>query len=686
LNNSNSLSSHSSQEEDLLKVRLCALLHDIGKPLCWGVRKSWSHHVEFGFEILEYTFGKDVAKTAVSHHTTDAYAQYFHPGNKLERTISVADHIASGADRHISEDPSYGGAIPSRPVVMTHVLVSANNKPLYTVMPDELISFTEDFKRTFKDSQISEKVYDRVYQYISNSVLKRIPADTRNPYNDVSLFDHLRFTSAIANCIWSQKYSNTDPSSYRFGVICADTDRVSSFISRSPRLPDLRAGSSILSNAVKEAANQMKQNIGPECIVFEGGGSFLAISDPKFASSIKSQVMKTFESLTLNDATISVDSIEVEGSEIQRNFADVWEMAIKKIYELKTQRQEKKPLLEEGKMVCDVCKLRPSSYEERRELLINTNPSFEYICHKCKTRREIGRGGKSIDEIVDDNKLVAVLKIDGDDIGEIINGEKITKIGKHATPSRLTTISRLVHQACGSELKRIVEDNGGEPIYIGGDDVLAILPGNRVFKAAIDMQDTFNRLLGGSEFASMSAGISIFNCKIPIYAGLESANECLKRAKNKEGKASISFDFLFGIPSNIAETRKVTPNPVAVTSTANGITISSIVEYDQRLYKWSDFKEMLHIVDHLKMVQQSPLRAASIHHLRRIVQKSKSKTSDKVEAELLIKYGMGKKVLNWDEGNYLLKCLNDETLTDAFIIYSILKEKRRELDEMERLR
>jgi hypothetical protein len=671
-------------------VRLCSLLHDIGKPLCWGVRKSWSHHVEFGFEILEYTFGKDIAKTAVSHHTTDAYAEYFHPSNKMERTISVADHIASGADRHISEDPSYGGAIPSSPVVMTHVL--ANDKPLFIVKADELILFSEDFKRTFEGSQINEKVFDIVYQYLSNSVLTKIPADTRRPYNDVSLFDHLRFTSAIANCIWSQKYSNTDPSSYRFGIICADTDRVSSFISRSPRLPDLRAGSSILSDAIKVTVNQIKQNIGPECLVFEGGGGFLAISDPKFVPSIKSQVTKTFEGHTLNDATISVEFIEVEGSEIQRNFADVWGMAIKKIHDLKTGRPEKKPLLEDGKMMCDVCKLRPSSYEEPRELLINTNPSVEHICHVCKTRREIGRRGKSIDDIADDNKLVAVLKIDGDNMGEIINGERITKIGKHATPSRLTTISRLVHQACESNLKKIVEDNGGIPIYIGGDDILGILPGNRVFKAAIDIQDAFNRLLGGSEFASMSAGISIFNYKIPIYAGLESANECLRRAKNKEGKASISFDILFGIPSNISVIRRITPNPTVITSaagaistTTNGTTVASVVEYDQRLYKWSDFKHLLLIVDHLKMVHQSPLGAASIRHLRRVAEKSKNSVSDRVEAELLIKYGMGRKVLNWDDGLYLLKCLNDGTLTDAFIIYSTLKEKRSKLEEMERL-
>ena len=186
-----------TNEEDLLllKVRLCALLHDIGKPLCWALKKSWSHHVEFGMNILEYTFGKEIAKTAVSHHTTGSYASFFHPSTKAERTISVADHIASGADRNRHEEPTYDGVIPSLPVVMEHVL--SNKKTImYQTDVEELISFTEGFKKRFRGAPVDNKTFNQVFDYLARpkSVLKRIPADTRHPYNDISLFDHLRLT------------------------------------------------------------------------------------------------------------------------------------------------------------------------------------------------------------------------------------------------------------------------------------------------------------------------------------------------------------------------------------------------------------------------------------------------------------------------------------------------------------
>ena len=56
-------------------------------------------------------------------------------------------------------------------------------------------------------------------------------------------FDHLRLTSAIAGCIWSQGYKNENADSYWFSVISADADRISEYINQSQRLPDLKAGS-----------------------------------------------------------------------------------------------------------------------------------------------------------------------------------------------------------------------------------------------------------------------------------------------------------------------------------------------------------------------------------------------------------------------------------------------------------
>jgi putative nucleotidyltransferase with HDIG domain len=644
-----------SLNEDLLKVRLCALLHDIGKPICWAVKKSWSHHVEFGMNILEDVFGKEIAKTAVSHHTTSAYAKFFHPSTKIERTISLADHIASGADRPKDEDPTYGGAIPSTPVVMTHVLASVNNnKAIYRISAEELISFTEDFKKRFKNALPNEKTFYQVLQYLSKSVLKRIPADTRYPYNDVSLFDHLRLTSAIANCIWTQGYKNENINSYNFSLICADADRISAYINRSSRLPDLRAGSMMISEAVQKASASIKQNLGPECVIFEGGGGFLAVSDTKFADSILEHIRTEFRNALFNDGTISASYVNVSGIEIQRNFAEVWGKAIKSMHDRKLAREEVIPDLEDEKPLCDICKIRAAELKEPRPLLVNTLPSFENLCNICKSRREYGKRlgeGTSIDNIADSNHLVSILKIDGDDIGEIISGRHIKEIGKQPTPSRISTISRLVHEACESELGKIVQRNSGLKIYSGGDDILAVLPGNSVFNTAIEIQQTFSELMGGKSSASMSAGICIFNYKLPIYVGLEAANQYLELAKNNEGKSSISFDVLLGVFAKNTSTK--------------------------RAYKWLEFKKLLQLVDFMNS------ETMTISQLRNIVgtfqwstvSESVSQSQKKIEAELLVKYNIGRGVLDWDISQFLLDNMKKNVLVDAFILYNILRTK-----------
>ncbi len=672
-----------ANKQDLLKVRLCALLHDIGKPLCWALRKSWSHHVEFGFDILKYTFGEEIAKTAVSHHTTNSYHKYYHPSNKMERTISLADHISSGADRNKDEDPSYGGVIPSLPILMTYPLSTTKENIIYSTDANELLSFTEDFKQKFRKAVLNEKAFEEVYKYLSDSILKKIPADTRYPYNDVSLFDHLRLASAIANCLWSQGYTNTNAISYNFSIICADADRISSFILKSSRLPDLRSSSLVVSQATTKAADIIRNNLGPECIVFEGGGGFIAISDPKFSSSLTAQIKKTFNEITSNDVTISVAIIQANGNDLKNEFTTVWGKAIKEMHNRKLNREYISiPALEEGKALCGICKLRPSTNKLERPLLVNTLPSFEDLCDTCKTRREHGKsGGISTEHIKDDNNLIAILKMDGDDMGEIISGDRLTKTEKkHPTPSRIATISRLVHEACEEKLNEIIQNHDGLSIYIGGDDVLAILPANKVFKAAIKMQKTFSNIMGGGDSSgiggpgsvSMSAGIAIFNYRMPIYAGMEVANDHLKIAKSNEGKSSISFGLFFGASGS---------SPLSGYN-CNTFSSNKDDQIKKHLYKWSEFEKLVNIVDYMVMVSLKDVIATS--QLRSIAQKAKHvtysnsdtiTTKKNIEAEMLIKYNIGRKVLAWKEGHQLLSFLNDGSLIDAFIIYNLFKDK-----------
>ena len=136
----------------------------------------------------------------------------------------------------------------------------------------------------------------------------------------------------------------------------------------------------------------------------------------------------------------SITTICASGAHIERNFAEVWANAIKNMHDNKIRREEVMPILEAEKMLCDVCEIKPAIYRElRRSFLVDTLLSFENLCDICKKRRDSGRTGQKIDEIADGNNLVSVLKIDGDDIGEIIRGKRVKDIGK-TTPLRLESL------------------------------------------------------------------------------------------------------------------------------------------------------------------------------------------------------------------------------------------------------
>ncbi|MGB9693859.1 MAG: HD domain-containing protein, partial [Fervidobacterium sp.] len=105
---------------DINDVRICALLHDIGKLECWANRKPWSEHAYYTYKFVKECLGEEFAEHAMRHHTGGAYADDYKPKIDIEKIICLADNIASGADRR--EEPTGGSFIPSPPVKLTHVL------------------------------------------------------------------------------------------------------------------------------------------------------------------------------------------------------------------------------------------------------------------------------------------------------------------------------------------------------------------------------------------------------------------------------------------------------------------------------------------------------------------------------------------------------------------------------------
>jgi CRISPR-associated protein Cmr2 len=128
----------------------------------------------------------------------------------------------------------------------------------------------------------------------------------------------------------------------------------------------------------------------------------------------------------------------------------------------------------------------------------------------------------------------AVLMMDGDEMGKWLRGEKSPK----ADPRTLqTTISRALTSFAVGRAPGIVNKHRGEPVYSGGDDVLAMLPTETALACGLELRDAYrdewpNRLLSTDQDATLSAGIAVVHYKEDLRFALDAARKAEKAAKN----------------------------------------------------------------------------------------------------------------------------------------------------------
>ncbi|MGX9366803.1 type III-B CRISPR-associated protein Cas10/Cmr2 [Desulfoplanes sp. PS50] len=201
----------------------------------------------------------------------------------------------------------------------------------------------------------------------------------------------------------------------------------------------------------------------------------------------------------------------------------------------------------------------------------------------------------------DADNYYAVLLMDGDKMGKLVNGETIAATwdsvvhpdlveklrhwpeGKDGFRkfwdtylSKKRMLSPAVHAAISEALgdfalhtvPSIVNKHRGKLIYAGGDDVCAVLPISTVLQAAKDIATAYNypflvlenglptpvldiwkpgtsRLfhhLGAGEAISISAGILLTHHKRPLLGAVKRAHQLLEDAKDKGGRNSLALE------------------------------------------------------------------------------------------------------------------------------------------------
>ena len=171
-----------------------------------------------------------------------------------------------------------------------------------------------------------------------------------------------------------------------------------------------------------------------------------------------------------------------------------------------------------------------------------------------------------------DDPYIAVLAMDGDEMGKWLSGAKLGTLASRLSPKARDYIEGLAggdalprlltpsfHQQFSEALSnfaiheagRIVSHHRGTLVYAGGDDVLAILPAKQAVACAEALRNAFRRdfdsargrLLPG-RLADVSCGIAVAHVKSPLQATVAEARRQESIAKTECGRAAFAIGVL----------------------------------------------------------------------------------------------------------------------------------------------
>ena len=207
--------------KELELLHLAALLHDIGKFRKRATEDNDKTHQEHSYEFVTEDFADffalcgDVFKDAIRHHHPDRDPTQLEA--LIEKQVILSDRLSATESENEKTETSALVSILSS-------IKGANKKHHYNltalrfhqdaVIPTESPDINQEvyanlwknFKAEFRKATTSKEYTPAFYQTLVALLHKytsRIPSEQGedNPESDISLYDHLRTTAAIAACI-----------------------------------------------------------------------------------------------------------------------------------------------------------------------------------------------------------------------------------------------------------------------------------------------------------------------------------------------------------------------------------------------------------------------------------------------------------------------------------------------------
>lgn len=207
--------------EDVFKTTVGALLHDIGKVL-YRTGQYKGTHQQAGNEFLSNCMsGEKEILDCVLHHHSGTLKNAGLADDSPAHVVYIADNIAAGADRRKAETEGDKSAeFNFDPMLPMHTVFNKLNgnstsKKLKATIADRIV-YPEDnvfntqgdynliyskLKQGLTGLELSPGYIDSILELLE-ATLTYIPSSTnKEEVPDISLFDHMKITAAIASCI-----------------------------------------------------------------------------------------------------------------------------------------------------------------------------------------------------------------------------------------------------------------------------------------------------------------------------------------------------------------------------------------------------------------------------------------------------------------------------------------------------
>ena len=396
-----------------IKIILGALLHDIGKVLYRAGDNR--NHSDSGYDFLKKEINVKDAEilNAVKYHHYTPLSNSMVDNASTAYITYIADNIASASDRRISVSSEPGFAVDTPLESVFNLLNNNSSKKYYSphTLEDKYgINYPTDKRINFDSffySSVKAQLFDTLRaidfknpleQYINSvleiteALLTYVPSSTsKKEVADISLFDHLKLTSALSSCIYDYltdkkicnyrealfENANKFYSEKAFLMYSIDISGIQSFIytiNIDGALKTLRARSFYLEIFMETLIDELltRLELSRANIIYSGGGHcYILLANTehtkneidKFENEVNSWLLKNFKTKLYIAGGYSECSALDFRNEPDGSYAEIFSNMSRIISRKKLMRYSVENIMElnqndntDGLRECKVCK------------------------------------------------------------------------------------------------------------------------------------------------------------------------------------------------------------------------------------------------------------------------------------------------------------------------------------------